>query len=212
MRHKTMDIAVMMSFLVSILLLIGCASEVQTDVQAPTKLVPSEQDLENREYCTEDTDCICGGIDPATGGCFIGSRSYYENYVDKDSTCPDFCTGIAGNLAIKCVDNKCIQMYECIMDSECEEGESCVSNRCVSSGQGSSDQGNTECKSDSDCRKGGCSGQLCEPKSLPPRATNCEFLPEYECFKHTECGCTDGKCAWAESSEYDACVKQARGQ
>ena len=58
--------------------------------------VPAER------YCAQDADCACG-VSKATGDCFYGNKLY----VDTTRQCPDFCTGIAGNLILKCVDNEC---------------------------------------------------------------------------------------------------------
>jgi hypothetical protein len=46
-------------------------------------------------YCKQDSDCACG-VHVTTGECFYGN----EDYVDTSRQCPDFCTGIAGNLEI----------------------------------------------------------------------------------------------------------------
>ncbi|MFC1741309.1 hypothetical protein ACFL3V_02120 [Nanoarchaeota archaeon] len=113
--------------IVCLLLLAGCKGPA-----TPTKSVPpSKPEVESKDSCTDDIDCICGGIDKQSGTCFIGNKGYYEKYVDKGKSCPDFCTGIAGNLAVKCVDSRCIQMFECIMDSECDEGKKCMHNKCA---------------------------------------------------------------------------------
>ncbi len=61
--------------------------------------------------CKQDSDCICGGIDIKTGQCFIGNKDYYAKFVDKNATCPDFCTGIAGNGQTKCINNKCQNLF-----------------------------------------------------------------------------------------------------
>lgn len=155
------------------------------------------------DSCSADSDCICGGIDKSTGRCFLGSKDYYDKNVDKSKQCPDFCSGIAGNLVVKCVDNKCMQMYQCITDAECSGGK-CVNNRCSTSTP-------SECSSDSDCSKQGCSGQLCRPKSAGSIVTTCEFRPEYECLRNIDCGCVSGKCRWKTDSSYDDCVSKAKG-
>ena len=54
--------------------------------------------------CQTDSDCACG-VSKDTGDCFYGNR----NFVDESKQCPDFCTGIAGNLVIECIDNVCTQ-------------------------------------------------------------------------------------------------------
>jgi eight-cysteine-cluster-containing protein len=155
------------------------------------------------DSCSSDSDCVCGGVEKSTGRCFLGNREYYEKNVDKSKQCPDFCSGIAGNLVVRCVDDKCIQMYECIADSECGGGK-CVNNRCSTSTA-------SECSSDSDCSKQGCSGQLCRPKSAGRIVTTCEYRPEYDCLKMIDCGCVNGQCKWRTDSGYDGCVERARG-
>ncbi len=55
--------------------------------------------------CVQDDDCACGR-NIKTGKCFYGNK----DFVDTKQQCPDFCNGIAGNLEIKCVSNKCNQV------------------------------------------------------------------------------------------------------
>lgn len=55
-------------------------------------------------YCRLDEDCTCG-VHINTRDCFYGNK----DYVDTKDQCPDFCTGIAGNLKIVCIDNECRQ-------------------------------------------------------------------------------------------------------
>lgn len=67
---------------------------------APTiKLIPPEK------ACTQDADCECG-VRVGTGDCFYGNK----NYVNASQQCPDYCTGIAGNLRISCVAGMCAQI------------------------------------------------------------------------------------------------------
>ncbi|MEK6974458.1 MAG: hypothetical protein AABW41_04455 [Nanoarchaeota archaeon] len=61
----------------------------------------------NMDYCKTDNDCICGGKDSMYGTCFVGNIDFYNKYVNKTESCPDFCTGIAGNLQTKCINNVC---------------------------------------------------------------------------------------------------------
>lgn len=58
-------------------------------------------------YCTADADCVCGGVDRRTGECFLGNRRYAAKYVDFGRACPDFCSGITGDLVARCVQNRC---------------------------------------------------------------------------------------------------------
>jgi len=65
-----------------------------------------EQNQSNSEkFCNSDSDCACG-VHVKTGKCFYGNK----NFVDPSKQCPDFCTGIAGNLEIKCIENACKQV------------------------------------------------------------------------------------------------------
>ena len=67
---------------------------------------------------------------------------------------------------------------------------------------------NIECTEDTDCVKGGCSGQLCLPESeAMDILTTCEFKPEYECLKLTSCSCIEGSCGWTQSDEYSSCLE-----
>ncbi|MEM5843153.1 MAG: hypothetical protein QXL97_00350 [Candidatus Aenigmatarchaeota archaeon] len=54
-------------------------------------------------YCQLDEDCACG-VDRETGKCAIGNK----RFIDTSRQCPDFCSGIAGNLRIKCINNICM--------------------------------------------------------------------------------------------------------
>jgi len=69
-------------------------------------------EMPEKDSCSMDSDCICGGKEISTGQCFVGNREYYESNVDKEAVCPDFCTGIAGNLKTKCVNNTCKTVVE----------------------------------------------------------------------------------------------------
>lgn len=75
----------------------GWAGTVITQTQNPD--IPAEKN------CGQDTDCACG-VHIATRGCFYGNK----NYVDASQQCPDFCSGITGNLVIKCVQGICKQV------------------------------------------------------------------------------------------------------
>jgi hypothetical protein len=82
-----------------------CASDCEK-LSDPTKAFECESDCRDlmKKYCEQDSDCACGkSIE--TGDCFYGNKAF----VNTSQQCPDFCTGIAGNLVIKCVDNTCKQ-------------------------------------------------------------------------------------------------------
>lgn len=65
-----------------------------------------------------------------------------------------------------------------------------------------------ECKSDSDCATGGCSGEVCAPKVVVGRiATPCVYAPWYQCFQLTSCGCVNGTCSWKPNPEFEKCLR-----
>ena len=57
----------------------------------------------------------------------------------------------------------------------------------------------------SECVISGCSGQICAPE---PMASDCGWLPEYECLKLSVCGLygPNGGCGWLETPEYKKCM------
>ena len=67
-----------------------------------------------------------------------------------------------------------------------------------------------ECKTDSDCITGGCSGTICQSKDAEPIITTCMWKEEYACYKQIECGCVNGKCQWKETEEFRDCLENKR--
>ena len=104
--------------ILALLMIAGCSQG---------KELPTGQ-IVGKDYCEVDANCICDGTDP-DGGCFIGNKEYYNKHVDKSKDCPDFCKGISGNLVVKCIDNRCVQVFECIIDTDCDSGI-CEYNKC----------------------------------------------------------------------------------
>ncbi|BAA29808.1 TPA: eight-cysteine-cluster domain-containing protein [Pyrococcus horikoshii] len=64
-----------------------------------------------------------------------------------------------------------------------------------------------ECKSDSDCKTGGCSGELCLKKNETAFST-CIYREWYECLKLTKCGCYNGFCTWKPNPLFMECLKK----
>lgn len=64
----------------------------------------------NKEIlCKDDSDCACGR-NKTTKECSLGNKQYIDS--SASAQCPDFCSGIGGNLRIKCVSNKCQQVAQ----------------------------------------------------------------------------------------------------
>jgi len=53
------------------------------------------------------------------------------------------------------------------------------------------------------CKKTGCSGVICSDKDV---MSICIWKPEFECYKHSECGLDEnGNCAWKHSAGFEKC-------
>jgi len=56
------------------------------------------------------------------------------------------------------------------------------------------------------CYVGGCGNQICS--SQKDVITTCEYRPEYECLKHSQCEKQlNGGCGWTETTEYKKCLE-----
>ncbi len=67
-------------------------------------IIYGQKTLDNEKSCSVDADCACG-TNIRTLQCFYGNKNYVAA-----KQCPDFCSGFAGNLEIKCVKNECVQV------------------------------------------------------------------------------------------------------
>ena len=199
MKKNIENILFFGTLLIALLIISGCVSE-----QSPSKINSRSTD---KTSCTVDDDCICGGVDANTDQCFLGNKDYYQHNVDKKKDCPDFCTGIAGNLVVKCLDNECVQTFGCVTDSECSPGETCKENKCTTA-----EDVPTECQSNDDCIKSGCSGTICQSKKAERMVSICDFRPEYSCYAEINCGCNNGRCDWERTSEFENCIVDAKKQ
>jgi len=170
-----------------LLVLVACAPQ------------PKNEFLANPTFCNVDADCTCGGIDTQTDGCFIGNKLYASKYVDFSVPCPDFCSGIDGQLVTRCIDNDCRGVREpiaCLADAKlCQDGTAvgrtgpnCEFAPCPGE----------ECSTDADC----VPAQCCHATDCVSEveAPNCAgmFCTE-ECRGGTidcggGCSCVDGKC------------------
>ncbi len=78
--------------------------------------------LIDEKSCVSNEDCACG-VHINTGDCFVGNKAY----VNTEKQCPDFCTGIAGNLGTVCSNSKCqtLNTAYCDSDNDCVRKNSC---------------------------------------------------------------------------------------
>ncbi|MBT3539269.1 DUF2807 domain-containing protein [Candidatus Parcubacteria bacterium] len=76
-------------------------------LEAIDTMEDTNTDVPIENSCEVDADCACG-IGTMVSECFYGNDAFVVE--DSESHCPDFCSGIAGNLEIKCVKNRCEQI------------------------------------------------------------------------------------------------------
>ena len=81
----------------------GLPNFTKDDLKACESEIPGLPSELQKMACNSDEDCACG-VDKQTGKCAYGNKIF----IDTSKQCPDFCTGIAGNLRIKCVNNVCM--------------------------------------------------------------------------------------------------------
>ncbi|HIH14978.1 MAG: hypothetical protein QT08_C0016G0017 [archaeon GW2011_AR17] len=54
------------------------------------------------------------------------------------------------------------------------------------------------CTADSECRSGGCSGQICQAATEEERITTCEYKDCYNAEDYSlSCSCVENQCLWA---------------
>lgn len=86
-------------FILGLLIFAGCVDQIKEQFE-DIDVSPIDE-----KYCNEDDDCGCG-IHKTREECFYGNKKY----VDLTKNCPDFCSGIAGNLELRCIDFECKQV------------------------------------------------------------------------------------------------------
>jgi|GEM_PF-1610390 len=147
-------------------------------IAACTQQLPQLSDSkQGAKYCGSDSDCVCGGIDLVSKNCFVGNKNYYDSgAVDKSMNCPDFCSGIAGHLVTKCVENNCMIVNnntfpECSSDANCVPSDCTHASSCVTKSNAPKCEGvfgTSECRQGTlDC--GGscaCVAKRCTAKNL----------------------------------------------
>lgn len=98
---KKINLIMIAILLLLTLLVFGCEEKTPT--------------LEEMKFCQTVDDCACGTL-KTDGSCFAGNKKY----VNTQEQCPDFCSGIAGNLKLTCSkNNQCEQ--ESILPADKDE-------------------------------------------------------------------------------------------
>lgn len=96
--------------LLTLVVIPGCLKQTPTTTTTTPTTIPTTTSVEtttveNDLLCDGDFDCTCG-VHIETGDCFYGNKEY----VDFTRQCPDFCSGFAGNLRVKCIEGECTQV------------------------------------------------------------------------------------------------------
>ncbi|MCL4354552.1 hypothetical protein M1349_03755 [Patescibacteria group bacterium] len=100
---KTVISLVLFALLVSLPVTVILVGQQQTYRQNAASIPVPEPT--NKTACLIDSDCGCG-TDITTKACVVENKKY----IDATKQCPDFCSGIGGNLTVKCTSNVCIQV------------------------------------------------------------------------------------------------------
>ena len=83
------------------------------------------QPVKSENSCSIDSDCACG-VSLATGDCAYGNAAF----INASKQCPDFCSGIAANLEIKCLNKVCVQQqtpdFACRTQGKAWNGTACA--------------------------------------------------------------------------------------
>lgn len=181
---------------------------------ACTPSIPQES---SKDFCSYDSECVCGGIDKNTNDCFVGNKDYAAKNVDMSRDCPDFCTGIANMFETKCVNNKCQNVRKeqefvaCTADAKiCPDGSgvgrippNCefapcpdippeISARFCGNETMSCPDGSSVMKVGPDCEFAPCGGIIGE--SEPADLSSAHWLCEDGSWKETPEGCFENSC------------------
>lgn len=169
-------------FLLTILVL-GCLqqkpSENATNMTNNTT-VPSGYEV--KDYCENDSDCV-----RVNKCCDCGLGEYVNRY-NQQPECPKDqprCLCATALSHGECQNNKCAAVPDKQTQSKPQPAGFCGFST------------NDSCETDTDCIKGGCSGQVCQSRSEEPLITTCEYRECYdaETFE-VNCGCISGQCKW----------------
>lgn len=65
-----------------------------------------------------------------------------------------------------------------------------------------------ECRSDSECATGGCSGEICTTRENAKNIVSpCVYREWYKCLQMTSCGCVNGVCTWKPNENFEKCLR-----
>jgi len=197
----------------------GCTVDACKDGQCVSVALPDATPCEDNDKCTlGDTcnkgQCIAGEKDPACipdTGCTGKPDGTLCDDNDK-CTLDDRCFGgqcKGDSLAPECFNDDLDGDGWFVNNGDCDDQDPTV----YPGAPEVCDQKDNDCNDAIDengctveCIVTGCSGQVCAAQDV---ATDCEWLPEYECYQYALCGpfSPDGTCQWLFTDEYKKCIE-----
>ncbi len=160
----------------------------------------------------EDPPPACQGPNPkgcATGGCPAGQKCDLNAGCGPSACSCDAATG-GWICTADCGGGTCVPDPQACGDKTCPTGQVCCNascgictppggaciqiacdNRTPASGQCVRNS-NDSCTSDSDCKPGGCGGELCYNPAVSGGISTCDCVQA----PAVSCGCVAGKCTW----------------
>ncbi|MFH1532577.1 MAG: MopE-related protein [Pseudomonadota bacterium] len=194
-----------------------CAFAACMDGECVTGTVPDGMPCSDGDPCTladhcDEGECLSGGTDPVcipTGceGAPDGAPCEDGDVCTLDDLCLDGeCVG--GPLTPACAEQDLDGDGFTPADGDCDDEDATVNpgmpEICGDFTDNDCDDGVDEgCQEE--CIVSGCSGEICAPTEM---ASDCQWLPEYECLKFSVCGnfSDEGGCAWLQTDAYLACI------
>ena len=153
----------------------------------------------------KDPDCIdpVGPCDGKEDGapCDDGDPCTLDDFCSKE-----LCFG--DSISPDCLEDDIDQDGYTVKEGDCDDKDAAVNpgakELCDDSVDNNCD-GDVDENCGSVCVVSGCSGEICAAEQMD---SDCQWLPEYECLKYSNCGhfSANGQCAWEKTPEYLKCL------
>jgi len=195
-----------------------CAFATCMDGECVTGSVPDGMPCNDGDPCSmddqcDDGECVGGETDPACVPTGCEDAPDGEPCNDGDPcTLDDLCIGgecVGGAITPECAEQDLDGDGFTPSEGDCDDADPSVHPEAP---EVCGDFTDNDCDGeiDEDCQEecvvSGCSGEICATEEM---ASDCMWLPEYECLKFSVCGnfAENGGCGWLETDEYLACLE-----
>lgn len=176
------------SFLLLLAPLIGAAKEDRKGDDTPA--------LAETEFSTA---CPAGWMDTLIAEIKCNPTLTMELRQFDQSTC--------SRCVVADTDSECSEPWVPVdAEIECAPGSVLITNQHETCKRCTPERQNFECRTDSDCFRTGCSGQVC---SSEPVITTCEWFPYYACYEDQYCVCENHRCTWDDDPILEQCIEDA---